>query len=115
MSNEQLNWLLKIIQPARTLASLPGGSVLSLETHAALPGLPPEVYTAELGRMKAEAKEAAHELLADPAVATIVDRLPLLKGARLVAFGDSLTSDPQSWAVILSEMGPRAAPRTRSR
>ncbi|MES1184632.1 MAG: SGNH/GDSL hydrolase family protein [Myxococcales bacterium] len=104
MSNEQMRWLLKVIQPARTLASLPGGAGLSQETHAALLGLPPESYANEVGRMKAEAKEAANELLADPAVAARVDRLPLRQGARIVAFGDSLTSDPQSWAVILSEL-----------
>lgn len=104
MSNEQLRWLLKAIQPERTLASLPGGAGLSPETHAALLGLPSEVYASELGRMKAEAKEAASELLADPTVASMVDRLPLRRGARVVAFGDSLTSDPQSWAVILNEL-----------
>ena len=104
MSNEQMRWLLKVIQPARTLASLPGGAGLSQETHAALLGLPPEGYITELGRMKAEAREAASELLADPAVASMVDRLPLRKGARVVAFGDSLTSEPQSWVVILSEL-----------
>ena len=104
MSNEQMRWLLKVIQPARTLASLPGGAGLSQVTHAELLGLPSEGYTTELGRMKAEAREAASELLADPAVASMVDRLPLRKGATVVAFGDSLTSEPQSWAVILSEL-----------
>ena len=104
MSNEQMRWLLKAIQPARTLASLPGGAALSQETHAALLGLPSDGYITELGRMKAEAREAASELLADPAVASMVDHLPLRKGATIVAFGDSLTSDPQSWAVILSEL-----------
>lgn len=110
MLNEQMRWLLKVIQPARTLASLPGGAGLSLETQAALLGLPPEAYITELGRMKAEARDAASELLADPAVASMVDRLPLRKGASVVAFGDSLTSEPQSWAVILSELlGARRA------
>ena len=104
MSTEQMRWLLKVIQPERTLASLPGGAGVSQETHALLLGLPPEVYAAELSRMRAEAKEAAAELLADPAVASMVDRLPLRKGAKVVAFGDSLTSEPQSWAVILSEL-----------
>lgn len=104
MSNEQVRWLLKVLQPARTLASLPGGAALPQETHAALLGLPLEIYTAELDRMKAEAKQAASELLADPAVASMVDRLPLRQGAKVVAFGDSLTSEPQSWAVILSEL-----------
>ena len=104
MSNEQMRWLLKLIQPARTLASLPGGAGLSRETHAALLGLAPEDYATELARMKAEARDAANELLADPAVASMVDRLPLRKGATIVAFGDSLTSEPQSWAVILGEL-----------
>ncbi len=104
MSNEQMRWLMKVLQPARTLASLPGGAGLSRDAHAALLGLPPEAYATELDRMKAEAKEAACELLADPAVAAMADRLPLRKGATVVAFGDSLTSEPQSWAVILSEL-----------
>jgi lysophospholipase L1-like esterase len=110
MSNEQIRWLLKVIQPARTLASLPGGAGLSHQTHAALLGLSPTDYTTEIDRMKAEAREAARELLADPDVASMVDRLPLRKGAKVVAFGDSLTSEPQSWAVILSELlGARRA------
>lgn len=104
MSNDQIRWLLKVLQPARTLASLPGGAALSEDVHAALLGLPVEVYASERDRMKAEARDAAHALLADPAVAARVDRLPLRGGARVVAFGDSLTSDPQSWAVILGEM-----------
>ncbi|WP_137930096.1 SGNH/GDSL hydrolase family protein [Mesorhizobium comanense] len=104
MSDEQVRWLLKVIQPEGTLASLPQGAGLSPEVHAGLLGLPVDIYTTELGRMKNEASEAAVALLADPAVASMVDRLPLRKGANIVAFGDSLTSDPQSWAVILGEM-----------
>jgi lysophospholipase L1-like esterase len=34
----------------------------------------------------------------------MVDRLALRKGARVVVFGDSLTSEPQSWAVILRDL-----------
>ena len=104
MSNEQMRWLMKVIQPARTLASLPGGAGLSRDAHAALLGLPAEAYATELDRMKTEAKEAALELLADPLVASMVARLPLRRGATVVAFGDSLTSEPQSWATILSEL-----------
>lgn len=104
MSDEQLRWLLKVIQPERTLASLPGGANLSQATQAALLNLPVEIYESELGRMQKEASEAAGALLADQAVASLVDSLPLRKGANIVAFGDSLTSEPQSWAVILSEM-----------
>ncbi len=104
MSNEQMRWLLKVIQPERSLASLPGSADLSQETHAALLGLPPEGYKTELGRMKAETREAASELLADASITSMVDRLPLRKGAKVVMFGDSLTSEPQSWAVILNEL-----------
>ena len=104
MSNEQVNWLLKVIQPERSLASLPGGANFSQDTHAALLNLPVEVYAAELGRMQNEASQAASALLADPEVASMVDRLPLQKGAKVTVFGDSLTSDYQSWAVILKEV-----------
>jgi len=104
MSNEQLTWLLKVIQPERSLAFLPGGANFGEDTHAALLGLPVEVYVAELGRLQKEASQAASALLADQAVGSIIDRLPLRKGAKIVVFGDSLTSDPQSWAVIVREM-----------
>ncbi|MBN9218699.1 MAG: SGNH/GDSL hydrolase family protein [Mesorhizobium sp.] len=104
MPNEQVNWLLKVIQPERSLASLPGGVNFGQDVHAALLGLPVEVYAAELGRLQREASEAASALLADEAVGSMIDRLPLRRGAKIVVFGDSLTSDPQSWAVILREM-----------
>lgn len=104
MSDEQVRWLLKVIQPERTLASLPGGAGLGQAAQAGLLNLPVELYAAEIGRMQREASEAADALLADEAVASMVDRLPLRKGAKVVAFGDSLTSDPQSWAVILRDM-----------
>ena len=54
--------------------------------------------------MQSEVWEAASALLADQAVAAMFDRLPVRKGAKVMAFGDSLTSDPQSWAAILREM-----------
>ena len=61
--------------------------------------------------MRAEAKEAAAELLADDDVAsTGGPASPAGRGAKVVAFGDSLTSEPQSWAVILSELCWRRAP-----
>ena len=104
MSNEQMRWLLKVMQPERTLASFPGGSSLDRSAPARLLGIPDEVYATELGRMREEASDAADELLADQAVASMVDRLPLQEGADVIVFGDSLTSDPQSWAVILREV-----------
>lgn len=102
-SPEQVSWLVKVFQPERTVASLPGGRAgLEEDTRAALLGLTADVYSTEHARLVAGAKDAAHELLSDPTVRTMVDRLPVRKGGKVVAFGDSLTSDPQSWAAILA-------------
>lgn len=104
MSSDQIRWMMKVLQPEKTLGSMPGIAALTENVRAALLGVDPETYSAELAQMRGAASDAARELLADPAVAEMVDRLPLKKGARVVAFGDSHTADPQSWAVILSEM-----------
>lgn len=104
LSVEQARWLLKVLQPEKTLGALPGSSALTDAARAALIGLPPDVYTAEHARMVDGAKEAARELASESDVAAMLDRLPVKEGARIVAFGDSLTSDPQSWAVILNEL-----------
>jgi len=104
LSTEHSRWLLKVLQPEKTLGSLPGVATLSDALRAALVGLPSDVYAAEQARMLAGAKEVARELLSEPAVTAMLDRLPLKAGARIVAFGDSHTSDPQSWAVILNEL-----------
>lgn len=104
MANEQVQWLLKVLQPERTLATLPGGASLDQEARARLLGLPVAVYAGELERMQRAAADAATALVADPDVASMLARLPLRDGARVVVFGDSLSSDPQSWAVILRGM-----------
>jgi acyl-CoA thioesterase-1 len=54
--------------------------------------------------MRQNAKDAATALLDEPEVGRLVGQLPLNKGAQIVVFGDSLTADPQSWAVILAEL-----------
>ena len=104
LSSEQSRWLLKVLQPEKTLSSLPGVAALSESVRAALLGLPPDVYAAEHARMLGGVKEAARELASESAVTAVIDRLPLKEGARIIAFGDSHTSDPQSWAAILNEL-----------
>ena len=104
MSKEQMRWMAKVFQPEKTVASLPGAASLTEAARAALLGLDPDYYSKELARLAAGAKNAAQKLLADPQVGAMVDRLPLQAGARVFALGDSRTSDPQSWAVILQEM-----------
>lgn len=103
-SMEQARWILKVLQPEKTLGSLPGAAALTEAVRAALVGLPLEVYATERARMVEGAREAARALASEPEVAASVDRLPVKPGARVAAFGDSLTSDPQSWAVILNEL-----------
>jgi lysophospholipase L1-like esterase len=104
MSKEQMHWMVKVFQPEKTIASLPGAASLTGAARAKLLGLDPDYYSTELARLAAGARNAAQELLADPRVGSMVDRLPLQAGARVFALGDSRTSDPQSWAVILQEM-----------
>jgi len=104
MSTEPIRWLMKVLQPESTLGSMPGIAALTESTRAALLGVDHELYRAELARMRDGVRAAAEELLADPDVAAMVDRLPLRAGARVVAFGDSHTADPQSWARIVAEM-----------
>jgi len=104
LSSEQSRWLLKVLQPEKMLGSLPGVAALSESVRAALLGLPPDVYAAEQARMLGGVKEAARELASESAVTAVIDRLPLKEGARIIAFGDSHTSDPQSWAAILNDL-----------
>jgi len=103
-STEQIHWLVKVLHPEKTVASLPGGAALTEASRAALLGLEADVYSAERARQLQGAKEAARELLAEPEVCGMVDRLSLRPGDKIVAFGDSHTADPQSWAVILNEL-----------
>lgn len=75
MSKEQMHWMMKMFQPEKTVASFPGAASLNTATRAALLGLDPDYYSKELERLAAGAKAATLELLADPNVAEMVDRL----------------------------------------
>lgn len=104
MSNERIQWLMKVLQPEKTLGSLPGIATLTEDNLAALIGIDPELYRTERKAMRQNATDAAAALLDEPGIAKLVDQLPLHKGAQIVVFGDSLTADPQSWAVIMAEL-----------
>jgi len=104
MSNEQIQWLMQVLQPEKTLGSLPGIATLTEGNLAALIGLDPDLYRSELAAMRQHARNAAAALLDEPEIGRLVDQLPLRKGAHVVVFGDSLTADPQSWAAILAEL-----------
>jgi acyl-CoA thioesterase-1 len=95
---------MKVLQPEKTQASLPGIAALTEDNLAILIGIDPELYRSELKTMRQNAKDAAAALLDEPDIGKLVDQLPLHNHAQIVVFGDSLTADPQSWAVILAEM-----------
>jgi len=79
-----------------------------------LPGMPdalPSVFampSAEYHAIRegftAAAWNAAHGLLADPEFAALVDALPFTPGQTVLAVGDSVTDDLQSWAEILRHL-----------
>jgi acyl-CoA thioesterase-1 len=79
-----------------------------------LPGMPGAVpaifgmtaaeYEAIRSRFAERAESAARDLLADPAFAALVDALPFTDGQTVLAVGDSITDDLQSWAEILRHL-----------
>lgn len=71
------------------------------ESLPAVFGVSPEEYAAIRGRFDALARSAAEQLLADGEFADRVARLPFQPGARVLAVGDSITDDLQSWAEVL--------------
>jgi lysophospholipase L1-like esterase len=73
-------------------------------------GVIPEEYADIRDRFDAQARCAAEDLLADPTFAGRVSRLPFERGARILAVGDSITDDLQSWAEILRHILAIARP-----
>ncbi|MFT4220590.1 MAG: hypothetical protein QM611_08750 [Microbacterium sp.] len=71
------------------------------ESLPAIFGVSLEEYAAIRERFDALARSAAEGLLADREFVDRVARLPFLRGARILAVGDSLTDDLSSWAEIL--------------
>jgi acyl-CoA thioesterase I len=74
---------------------------------AALPaifGLQPERYAEVTARFDANARDAARQLLADDRFAARVDALPFETGQSVLAIGDSITDDLQSWVEILRHL-----------
>jgi lysophospholipase L1-like esterase len=67
-------------------------------------GVDVKTYRSIRARFAEHARQAAAELLADPAFATRVDRLPFKPGGTVVGLGDSITDDLQSWVEILRHL-----------
>lgn len=80
------------------------------ESLPAIFGVSPEEYTAIRERFDTLTRTAAQDLLADSGFADRVARLPFPHGARILAVGDSITDDLQSWAEILRHVLAIARP-----
>jgi lysophospholipase L1-like esterase len=101
LSGEQLAYVLQFEHLEKTLEGLPG---ISDTTIGALYGLDGETYRAHRARLAARARGAAEEMVAEPALVACVDALPFAAGETVVALGDSITDDHQSWFEILRHL-----------
>ena len=101
LSEEAREKLVQFVQPEKTLGYLPG---MDEGWLAALFGLELAAYRALKERFDARARAAAEELLADPAFAERVDRLPFQRGDAIVGIGESVTADRQGWLEILRHL-----------
>jgi lysophospholipase L1-like esterase len=76
----------------------------SEEICAALLGFDLDAFRKIKTEFAYSVRQAAEELLADPAFIQAVDRLPFKPGAVVVGLGDSITDDYTSWCEILREV-----------
>jgi acyl-CoA thioesterase I len=108
--------LVQSVHPEKVYGYLPGfGRPTGDATLAALYGLDAETYGAIRGRLDANARAAAQELLADPDLAARVDRLPFAAGTTVVGIGESDMDDLQSWLEILRHLLELRRPGDRIR
>ena len=93
----QLERMVQFFHHEKTLAQMPG---LNDGILAALLGVATETYRGLRDKFASRARDTARELLADPAFAAQVDRLPFAPGSVIAGIGDSITDDShRSYAV----------------
>jgi len=105
LTRDQSAWWIQLTHPEKMLGALPGaGEALSTSFLARVFGVDVDMCTAIRSGFRQNVDKTARDLLADPALADAVDRLPFAPGSTVVAFGDSITDDYQSWAEILRRL-----------
>lgn len=110
--NMKLNgqWM-KLIQMQHPEKLLKFTRQLHEETLTALYGIENvETYISLKNMLHQQAKEAADQLLEDPAFADRVDHLPFKKGETVIGIGESTTDDLLSWFEIMRYMLERRRP-----
>ena len=99
LNREQIAYLIQFIHPEKVYAGFPGQ--FTDEAIAGLFGIGTATYREIKAGFTANAMRAAHELLAKPGFVESIDHLSFARGEKIVAVGDSLTDDSQSWFEIL--------------
>ena len=94
--------LVQFVHPHKFFFYLPGFADEAVQ--AAVYGLDAAAYREIVAGFAANARRAAEELLADPAFAARVDRLPFEAGTTVVGLGESDMDDLQSWLEILRHL-----------
>ncbi|WP_030685662.1 GDSL-type esterase/lipase family protein [Streptomyces globisporus] len=101
--NKLTDKLVRFQQPEKALRYL---GELPDTRLAELFGLDTGTYRTLLRGLDEQTRDAAAELLKDPAFAARADRLPFRPGQRVVALGESTTADRLSWFSILRHLLP---------
>jgi lysophospholipase L1-like esterase len=93
-----LEYFMRFTHLNKTLAPFSGVNDTMIAT---LLGTDVATYHAIQRSLQARVRQTAKDLLADPAFAELVDRVPFAAGAKIVGFGSSSTDDSLSWFEIL--------------
>lgn len=104
---------LQFLHPEKTLAlwELPHSPEADPDLLAGILGTDAVTYASLRDDLYGAAHQAAVELLEDSKLEAAVDSLPFASGDVVVALGDSITDDYQSWAEILRELLAIRRPR----
>jgi lysophospholipase L1-like esterase len=100
MSDQMIETWVRYTHLDKLYGYLPGMA----EAVPAVYGMDAAEYEAVRSRFAERAEAAARSLLADPTFAAAVDTVPFSVGQTVLAVGDSITDDLQSWAEILAHL-----------
>lgn len=98
LTQEQQEYLLQFQHPEKILCGFPG---ISEKLIAELFSLEESVFQGIRKKFSIAAESAAQELLEDKGFSQQIENLPFAENATIVALGDSITDDLQSWFEVL--------------
>ena len=108
LSPEQFAYVLQFNHAEKVLAYLPAVT----DAHiAGMWGIKIGTYRGIRRHLDLQAQKAARDLLRDAGFAGLVKRLPFRRGQTVVALGDSITDDRQSWIEVLRHLLKAARPK----